>query len=162
MDASDVIAGVAIAISAITFVITSWRAQRAEARARKPVLVFVDVPEQECWVLRNVGNGPALNIVCAQRRDGQWFNPVRLPPLGNDASFPMPWLGRTSDTGLGSTYSDFEGSAYTTTIGNEIVRTHHGARLPHWPETEITRYWEAEPYHPSAPMRRPIRSDFRA
>lgn len=162
MDASTLLAGLAIGISVITFVVGSWRGQQAEARARKPVLVFVDDPGETCWVLRNVGNGPALNVLTAQRKGGQWFNPVKVPPLGKGATFALTWLGRANDTGLGATYFDFEGSAYTTTLGDEVIRTYTGQRLPSWPDGEIERYWHARPYHPSMPPRSPRPSDFKA
>ena len=162
MDGSTLIAGIAVGISVVTFAISLWRGQRAEARARKPVLVFVDDPDAGCWVLWNVGNGPALNVLTAQRRDGQWFDPVKLPPLGRDSTFPLQWLGRVNDTGLGATYFDFEGSAYTTTLGDEVTKTYDGQRLPTWPDMEIARYWEAPLYDNSLPTRHPIQSDFSA
>ena len=162
MDESTLLAGVAIGISIVTFGISLWRGQRAEARARKPVLVFVDDPDEAGWVLKNVGNGPALNVLTAQRKGGQWFNPVKLPPLAKDATFRLGWLGRVNDTGLGATYFDFEGSAYTTTVGDEVVKTYSGQRLPTWPDAEITRYWQVSSYDELQPPRSPRPSDFAA
>lgn len=162
MDESTLIAGIAVGISIVTFIISLWRGQRAEARARKPVLVFVDDPDIGCWVLRNVGNGPALNVLVAQRRNGQWFNPVKLPPLARDATFPLGWLGRVNDTGLGATFFDFEGSAYTSTLGEEVVKTYAGQRLPIWPDSDVERHWQATPYDHTTPPRHPIPSDFSA
>lgn len=141
MDGPAVIAAVAILVSIATFVVTLWTGRRAEVRARRPVLVFVDEPSRDCWVLRNVGNGPALNVLIAQRKDGSWFNPVKLPPLGRDAAFDLTWLGRVNDTGLGATYVDFEGHPFTSTVGEEVVRTVEGARLPAWTDDEVERYW---------------------
>jgi hypothetical protein len=113
-------------------------------RARKPVLVFVDDPEQGCWVLRNVGNGPALNVLVALRHGGRWFNPVLVPPFGKDSSFPLRWLGRINTAGLGATYSDFEDRRYTSTLGGERSRAYAGDRLPRWKDAEIRRYWELD------------------
>lgn len=93
---------VSVGIAFASFVVNFVLNQRAAVRARKPVLVFVDDPEEGCWVLRNVGNGPSLNVLIAQRAEGRWFNPVRVPPLGRDSSFPLRWLGRVSNTGLGA------------------------------------------------------------
>jgi hypothetical protein len=42
-------------------------AERAAVLARKPVLAFVDDPEGGAWKLRNVGKGPALAVLVAQR-----------------------------------------------------------------------------------------------
>jgi hypothetical protein len=133
-----------------------------DPRAPKPVLVFVDEPEQGCWVLRNVGSGPALNIVVAQRQDGEWFNPVKVPPLVSGASYKLSWLGRVNDTGLGTTYADAEGLAFTSTLGDEIVHTYDGNRLPEWPDDEIERYWSAPEHVGSVPKWAARESDFRA
>lgn len=119
-----------------------WLNQRAAVRARKPVLVFVDDPEQGCWTIHNVGNGPALNVLVAQRAKNRWFNPVRVPPLGKDGSLPLKWLGRVNVTGLGANYSDFEDRHYTSTLGGERSRAYEGDRLPRWEDEEIRRYWE--------------------
>jgi hypothetical protein len=142
MSAATVIAIVSVAIATVSFVVNYWIGHRAAVRARKPVLVFVDDPERQCWVLQNVGNGPALNVVVAQRQGGQWFNPVFAPPLAKDAAFPLAWLGRVNTTGLGATYSDFEDRRYTSTLGGERSRAYERSRLPDWPDDEIRRYWE--------------------
>jgi hypothetical protein len=141
VDTPTLIAAAAVIVSVATFVVSYWTGQRAETRARKPVLVFVDQPAEGNWVLRNVGNGPALNIVVAQRKDGYWFNPVKVPPLGRETSFSLGWLERTNDTGLGTAYVDFEGHSYTSTLGDEIARTYEGNRLPAWRDDEVERYW---------------------
>ena len=141
------IAITSLALAATSFLVNFWLARRAAIRARKPVLVFVDDPEHGCWVLQNVGNGPALNVLVAQREAGRWFNPVRTPPLAKDAKFPLAWLGRVTTTGLGSTYSDFEDRRYTSTLGGERSRTYDGGRLPDWwdEDHEIRKYWELRP-----------------
>jgi hypothetical protein len=133
-----------------------------DPRAPKPVLVFVDEPEEGCWVLRNIGTGPALNIVVAQRKDGQWFNPVKVPPLINGGSFKLTWLGRVNDTGLGTTYADSEDHAFTSTLGDEIVHTYDSDRLPDWSDEEIERYWSAPERVDSVPRWAARKSDFRA
>ena len=140
MSAATVIAIVSVAIAGTSFVVNFLIGQRAAVRARKPVLVFVDDPEHQCWVLRNVGNGPALNVLVAQRQSGQWFNPVLAPPLSKDSAVPLAWLGRVNTTGLGATYSDFEDRRYTSTLGGEHSRAYEGSRLPEWPDGDVRRY----------------------
>jgi hypothetical protein len=107
-------------------------------------LVFVDAPEQGAWVLQNVGNGPALNVLVAQRQDGKWFNPVIVPPLSVNSSYPLKWLGRINSTGLGATYADFEDTRYKSTLGGERSRTYEGDRLPSWSDREVRRHWEPD------------------
>jgi hypothetical protein len=135
---SAISVGIALASLLVNFVLS----RRSSIRARKPILVFVDDPDEECWALQNLGNGPALNVLVAQRAGGRWFNPVRLAPLAKDGSFSLRWLGRVDDTGLGASYADFEGRRYTSTLGGEISRAFKGDRLPRWDDSEIVRYWE--------------------
>jgi hypothetical protein len=107
--------------------------------------VFVDDPKRRCWVLQNVGNGPALNVLVAQREGGEWFDPVLAPPLAKDAAFGLEWLGRVNTTGLGASYSDFEDRRYTSTLGGDRSRTYERSQLPDWPNDEIRRYWDLLP-----------------
>lgn len=153
---------VSVAIAALSFVTNFWVGRRAAVRARKPVLVFVDDPEEQCWVLHNVGNGPALNVLVAQRQDGRWFNPVFAPPLARDARFPLTWLGRINVTGLGAGYSDFEDYRYTSTLGGERSRTYDGNRLPNWADHEARRYWQLQPGVVAAVRWSERASDFKA
>ena len=75
---------------------------------RKPVLTFV-YDDETGWNLRNIGNGPALNVIVAQKDvGGQWFNPVRVSPLTKDRAFVCCWLGNVITIGLGVTYTDFK------------------------------------------------------
>ncbi len=142
MSAALFISAVSVVIALSSLVLNVWLNQRAAVRARKPVLVFVDEPNEGAWVLRNVGNGPALNVLVAQRADGRWFNPVLVPPCGRDSVLPLKWLGRVNNTGLGATYSDFEGHVYTSTLGGERSRTYEKNQLPKWSDQEVRRYWE--------------------
>ena len=145
MSAATVIAIVSLVLAVTSFAINFWVGHRAAVRARKPVLVFIDDPERKCWVLQNVGNGPALNVLVAQRESGQWFNPVMTPPLAKDAVFPLFWLGRTNTSGLGAAYSDFEDRRYTSTLGGERSRAYEHGRLPDWQDEEIRRQWQLRP-----------------
>ena len=147
MSAELVISITSVAIAFGAVVLNFALNHRAAVRARKPVLVFVYDTERGYeaeWVLRNVGNGPALNVLVAMRAEGEWFNPVRVPPLARDSSFALPWTKRTTSVGLGATYGDFEGRRYTSTLGGEVARAYDGDRLPTWDDEEIVRYWQVE------------------
>ncbi len=145
MGAALVISLASVALAFASFIVNFALNRQAAVRARKPVLVFVDDPDQGCWVLRNVGNGPALNVLVALRASGHWFNPVRIPPLSKDALYALPWLGRINIAGLGSSYADFEGYRYTSTLGADVSRAYEGDRLPQWGDREVRRYWEVPP-----------------
>jgi hypothetical protein len=137
--------GIAIAVSIVTFALSFWFSWRSAIAAQRPVLVFVY--SENGWMLRNVGGGPALNIVVAQKRvGGEWFNPVRIPPLAREAELALTWLGHVSSTGLGATYEDYESRPYTSTCGNDLTRSSSGAQFGGWRDDEIGRHWMTPPY----------------
>jgi hypothetical protein len=97
----------ALVVSVASFVISFLAARATERRARMPVLVFVYTFEKG-WKIRNVGNGPALDVVVAQKEvGGDWFEPRRVPPMGRDHELVLEWIGHDNEHGLGATYSDF-------------------------------------------------------
>jgi len=107
LDPKDTIAIVlsfaALVVSVTTFALNYRYTRRSAVLSRKPVLVFEYYGERG-WLLRNVGSGRALNVVVAQKRvGGEWFNPVRIPPLAKDGQFLLAWLGHVNTTGLGAT-----------------------------------------------------------
>jgi hypothetical protein len=158
---SILISALALLVSAGSFAVNLAVGHRAAVRGRKPVLVFVDEPG-DCWTLRNIGNGPAINVVVAQRKDGRWFNPVRVRPMAKDASERLEWLDRVNDTGLGVSYADSEQRHYTATLGAEILHVYDGRRLPDWDDSDVRRYWDV-PRYDSVAIRWGDRvSDFRA
>lgn len=145
-DPRTLLAVLAIAVSVMTFGISFWFTWRSVIAAKRPVLVFV-YEGGVGWVLRNIGSGPALNVVVAQKRvGGEWFNPVRVPPLAKDREFIPRWLGHVNTTGLGATYTDFEGRPYTSTCGNDLSRTFRRARFGPWPDEKIGRHWSQPVY----------------
>ena len=137
----------ALVVSALTFALSYRHNLRIAVSGRKPVLVFA-YDGNRGWVLSNVGSGPALNIIIAQKRvGGEWFNPVRVPALAKDAEYIPKWLGHVNTTGLGATYTDAEGSCYSSTCGNDLSRVHKGAVFGPWGESEIGRDWNQPVYH---------------
>ena len=148
MNAAILISVASVAIAFASLVVNFVLNHRAAVRARKPVLVFVD--ESRTWVLRNVGNGPALNVLVAQRDANKktWFNPVLVPQFAKDTSITLKWIDVASDPGLGASYEDFEGRRYTATLGGEIARAYDDDKLPKWNvaetgwDAEVRRYWE--------------------
>ena len=144
---------VAILLSGVTFGLSYRASKAAERRARIPVLVFV-YDSTRGWLLRNVGNGPALNIEVAQKvvrgeQAGHWVNPVRVPPVGRDKEIPLSWLGHDNLHGLGAVYEDFlsadegvGGRVYSVTCGNDRNTIKPGRHLPEWTEADIVAQWK--------------------
>jgi hypothetical protein len=143
---SAILAATALIVSLLTFALNYRFTRRSAVLGRKPVLVF-EYDGMNGWILRNVGVGPALNILVAQKRvGGEWFNPVRVPPLSKDGQMLLRWLGHVNSTGLGATYSDFEGRAYTSTCGNDLSKVFDGPRFGPWSEDRIGQYWNQPIY----------------
>jgi hypothetical protein len=131
----------ALGVSIFTFALQYRHARRAAVVARKPVLIFV-YDGKRGWVLRNVGSGPALNVIVAQKPvDASWFDPVRTPPLAKEAEYVPPWIGHTNINGLGATYADTEGRAYSSECRNDLSEIFDGNTLGRWREDQISRHW---------------------
>ena len=141
MDPSDYLSVVAIVISMTAILTAGYFSLRTLTASRRPVLVL-ESDGRTGWLLRNIGNGPGLNILIAQKRvGGGWFNPVRVPPLARNAEMVLKWLHHMNDAGIGATYEDFKGDRYSTTCGNDLSQTYLGSILPAWEEEEIGRHW---------------------
>jgi hypothetical protein len=107
----------------------------------KPILIFV-YDNLKGWILRNIGNEPAMDIVVARRiPGGLWFNPVRTPGLSKDGEHVLTWLNHTNIHALGATYNDIHGNTYTVICGNDKSRVFEGNQFPSWKEEEIERHW---------------------
>ena len=151
MEAKDVISAalscIALIVSLVTFALNYRHGVRNALLARRPVLVF-EYDRAVGWILRNVGSGPALNVVVAQKHvGGDWFNPVRIPPLSRDGRFVLTWLSHVNDTGFGVTCTDAENVSYTSTCGNDLSRVCAGALFGPWQEHDVGRHWD----QPSCP-----------
>lgn len=148
MELASVLSIVAIVISAVSFSLSFWLSLKSARSGIRPVLAFVYNGESG-WHLRNIGNGPALNITVAQKNVERqiWFDPVRVPPLEEESRLPLEWLGHVNDTGLGVVYEDFQGRTYSSTCGNDLTRIFRGrGEIPLWDEEEIGQHWR-QPFH---------------
>jgi hypothetical protein len=137
---------IALLVSVVTFGLSFWFGRRSAVMAQRPVLVFV-YQQGTGWILRNIGGGPALNVLVAQKKvGGEWFNPVRIPPFQKDGEFILQWLDQVNTTGLGAIYTDFEDRPYTSTCGNDLSRSFAGAQFGPWPEQAVGRHWNQPIY----------------
>ena len=55
-------------LSAIGSLMSAFAARRAVTRNLRPVLVFVRDESTKIWLVKNVGMGPALDVVVAEER----------------------------------------------------------------------------------------------
>src|SRR5262249_42348233 len=107
-DAKDILVWIPVLVSVIAVIV----ANRAVTRSLRPVLVFVCEVRDKVWCVQNVGTGPALDILVAEKdRDEQlWARFMRLPPLPRDGKIPL----RSAPRFLAVTYHDAENNAYST------------------------------------------------
>ena len=149
---SSVLAGVALVVSLATFVVNYRWNQRAERRARMPVLVFRERHESDVTVA-NIGQAPAMNIIFAQGRslDGraialeggiheQWFSPIHLRPLEPNGTVTVPcWM----EHGLGVRYTDVFENEYVVKASDYGMRIFEGrGHLPNWNMADESKYIE--------------------
>jgi hypothetical protein len=130
-------------VLSITALLISFLGYRLTAvRNVKPAIV-VSYSTESGWHLKNVGNGPALNVLVAQRREaGAWFCPVRVPPLAQGDTFHLSWMGHTNVRWIGATYTDIDGRAYSSECADDLTRISPGSAFPTWPEEQIGRVWQ--------------------
>jgi hypothetical protein len=121
IDAKDILDWIAVLVSVIAILV----AKRAVTRSFRPVLVFVCEVRDKVWRVQNVGTGPALNILVAEKdRDEQpWARFKRVPPLPRDGEI----LLRSAPRFLAVTYHDAENNAYSTICSgyrNRLLKGH--------------------------------------
>jgi len=144
MTVSIAISAVALVVSVIVFIDNRVRQLAAARLGRRPVLVFVWDAVAQQWLVSNIGLGPALDVVAAQRIDGEWTHALRLAELAVDASTVVPgrWVQWRADPGLGVRYRSVTGEPYSTRTGadwshaaegwNEFPAQLWQAIEPHW------------------------------
>jgi hypothetical protein len=144
MDWIQYVGLVALVVSIVSFVLTYRLSRRTAITAIRPVLVF----EQETdlvWTIRNVGNGPALNVVVTRKgNNAEWELPVRIPALAKEGvvKLPLSWVGRNYHEPLGAYYSDIAQRQYSSSCVDYLSRTHSGNQLRTWLDAEIAPYWQ--------------------
>ena len=142
MELKDWLSIGAFIVSVISLTISILNNRRSAITGIKPVLAFV-YDKDKGWIIQNIGNGPAMNIIVAQKQvNGAWFNPVRIPPISKGAEFIPVWLKHVNDTGLGALYTDFQDRVYSSTCGNDLSRIFDGNRIQRWQEEEIGQHWQ--------------------
>jgi hypothetical protein len=134
------VAVTALIVSVISFSMSYLQSRKGAITGMMPVLVFVYDKDGQ-WVLQNLGNGPALNVVVAEKAndDAQWTHPVRIPPLPREGRFSLHVNVNTR--WLGASYMDIEGHDYSATCVEDDSRVTFGRVLPHWKADEVQPHW---------------------
>jgi hypothetical protein len=82
----------------------------------QPIWVF-HYNRERGWSVRNVGNGPALDVLTARRTDDQSDStyPVRIAPVSKDGEFALKWVEHSNVRTLNTRYADVHGDQYSST-----------------------------------------------
>jgi len=134
--AIEILALIPVIVSVIAIIV----ANRAVTRSLRPVLVFVCEVRDKVWCVQNVGTGPGLDVVVAEKdRDEQpWARFKRLPPLPRDGKIQL----RSAPTFFAVTYHDAENNAYSTICSGYRNRLQKGHVFDEPDEHQIDIYPE--------------------
>ena len=138
------LSAVALVVSVVVFIDSRIRQVQAARLARRPALVLGWNPQEQHWILANVGSGPALDIVLVQRHDDEWAHALRMPELGaeGEAVVPQRWIEAFhGDPGLGARYRSVTGERYFTRTGQDVSTLSDG-----WDELSASVWDDIEPH----------------
>jgi len=144
MDWKQYVSTTALVVSIGSCALSYNLSQQSAITSVQPVLVF-QYNTRSGWSVRNVGNGPALDVLVAMKTDDRadWTQPMRIPPLPKDSEFGLKkWDVYTSARTLGATYSDIRRRIYSTTCTDDLSAVDEGNSLRIWLDSEIKRHWK--------------------
>jgi len=125
---------VALALSAISLAASIWTFTRVEKRSVRPVLVFRVGPDAT-WVIENVGNGPAMNVLVGEQswQNKTWDRIIQCNPIAVRDSITLPWLREARE--LAATYTDVSGRRYTSWCQSHLTEVLDGNKFGGWEPT---------------------------
>lgn len=107
-----------------------------------PMLVFV-YDSDKGWLIKNIGNSPSFNVIVASRTfTGEWYFPVRIPPVSVNQEYVLHWVGHANVDVLGAIYADTQQSIYSTVCSYDNSQIYSGNVMANWTETEIKADWK--------------------
>jgi len=111
--------------------------QSSRTRGLRPVLVFVCEVRDKVWCVQNVGTGPALDVVVAEkdRNEQLWARFKRLPPLPKGGKIQL----RSAPSFFAVTYHDAENHAYSTICSGYRNRLQKAMFLINLMRTRLSR-----------------------
>jgi hypothetical protein len=137
-----IISIVALVVAILSFALPFWHSWRSHKAEIRPILVFL-YDTDKGWHIRNVGDGPALNVLVVRKQpQGQWREPVRVPPVSSGDSFQLRWMKHTNTDQLGASYEDFEKRPYSSVCRKDLTDIDDGNILPRFEPETITAHWQ--------------------
>jgi hypothetical protein len=137
-----IISAVALVISVVALGISIYLSAVGLRTSVLPALVFVYDPE-DGWLLRNVGNGPALDPIVSHTEHGseKWIMPTRIYPIEINARVHLPWLRHNPDK-IVVYYNDVHGRSYRSFVDEDRTQIDSGDFEAVWSPDKVRRVWE--------------------
>lgn len=109
-----------------------------------PTLIFV-YDSKIGWSLKNVGNGPALNVEVAHQDEGvkKWKDPTLLYPISEDGSVNIKWVGHSPNK-LIAAYTDVHNREYKSVTDDDRTTINDREKSRPWTRDEVKRIWERQ------------------
>jgi hypothetical protein len=146
--ARRVVSSLPLLLSILALSVSFLSYRLTAVRNVKPALI-ASYSGDSGWHRRNIGSGPALNVVVVQRREsGDWFDPVRVPPLAAGDQLHLFWMEHTNVRWIGAAYTDIDGRPYSSECADDLTRIRAGHAFPVWSEGQIGKMWQREAAKP--------------
>ncbi|MDB5199100.1 MAG: hypothetical protein JWO92_1063 [Chitinophagaceae bacterium] len=106
------------------FLMFSLLVYRYNRTVNSPILTFKTKikKKREVWIIKNIGNGPAMNLLVAYKTDANehWIHPaVKCYSLGKDDSVTLDWIDNPDVIGV--YYTDIFKNEFIALVGNDIT-----------------------------------------
>jgi hypothetical protein len=121
-----IISVAALVISLLSLVFTVLYSRRSLRISVAPILIF-SRDQQKGWLLENVGNGPALNVVVYNGDMKEWEKAVRCYAIANKSNIDLPWVVHPGQ--LGATYEDVIGNQFTSYTKDDLTSIKKGKSI---------------------------------
>jgi len=138
IDIKILFSGVAIVVSILAITVSYLASLKSRIIGLQPVLVFC-FNSGRGWSVKNIGNGPALNIVLALLdADDQWVSPEGIPSLAVNGEFVFGSFNtQIKIIGWGCLYTDISERSYSSIQKGNKTQIVTGSLFPAWNCDEI-------------------------
>ncbi len=138
IDIKILFSGAAIVVSIIAITVSYLSVRKSRIIGLQPVLVFC-FNRGGGWSVKNIGNGPALNIVFALlNADDQWVSPEGIPSLAVNGEFVFGSFNtQIKIIGWGCLYTDISERSYSSLQKGNKTQIIKGSLFPAWNYDEI-------------------------
>ena len=127
----------ALVVSFFSLIFTILYSRKRLRTNIAPILIF-SRDQLKGWLLENVGNGPALNVVVYDGDLEALKKAVRCYGIAKGAIIDLPWTEHPEQ--LGATYEDAMGNQYTSLAKDDLTTIKRGTLIKWQQEIQRERY----------------------